>query len=161
MEDRIVIDDDRTDDTPHEPDETPETPEETPDEESSWRHRALAAESRLEQAEAELTGAREAIDASERRREAERLLLEHGALDLETALMLTEAAVGQMDEPDVATAVEELRRRKSFLFTRRSRASAMSEVSEGEDSLAAAASEARESGDRRVLLRYLRLKRER
>ena len=130
------------------------------EEEATWRRRALAAESRLEQAEQELAGAHEAVDAAERRRETERLLAEHGALDLETALLLTEAAVAQMDEPDVAGAVEELRRRKPFLFSHASGASAMSQASEGvTGEIERAAAEARESGDRRLLLRYLRLKR--
>lgn len=130
--------------------------------EAEWRHRALSAESRLEQAEEELGAARRAVDVAERRREAERLLLEHGALDLETALMLTEATIAQMDEPDVTSAVEELRRRKAFLFTTPSRASAMSGHTEPDDDpLTAAAEQARASGDRRVLLRYLRLKRSR
>lgn len=130
--------------------------------EHEWRHRALSAESRLEQAEEALGEARRAVDAAEQRREAERLLLEHGALDLETALMLTEAAIAQMDEPDVAGAVEELKRRKTFLFSSISRASAMSGHAEPiEDPLADAAEQARTSGDRRVLLRYLRLKRTR
>jgi hypothetical protein len=148
MEDRIVTD---------EHDEHIDAPDE---DEASWRHRALAAESKLEQAEEELGAARRAVDDAERRREAERLLLEHGALDLETALMLTEAAVAQMDEPDVAAAIDELRKRKTFLFTRRSRSSAMSERTEqAPDPLGDVAEEARASGDRRALLRYLRLKR--
>ena len=76
--------------------------------------------------------------------------------------MLTEAVVAQMDEPDVASAVEELRRRKSFLFTTPRRTSAMSGHTEPvDDPLADAAEQARVSGDRRVLLRYLRLKRSR
>jgi hypothetical protein len=134
--------------------------EDAGEEEATWRRRALAAESRLEQVEQELAGAHEAVDAAERRRETERLLTEHGALDMETALLLTEAAVSQMDEPDVAGAVEELRRRKPFLFRAASTASAMSRVAEGAgDALERAAVEARESGDRRLLLRYLRLKR--
>lgn len=148
MEDPIVIDESQQ----HDDDTAPE--------EADWRRRALAAESRLEQIHEELAETRATLDDAERKRQAERLLAEHGALDLETAMLLTEAAVAQMDEPDVAAAVQELRARKPFLFARASHASVMSGHAESEpDPIEDAAADARATGDRRVLLRYLRLKR--
>lgn len=133
-----------------------------------WRRRALAAEQKLEEAQArfqeqlkdletQLVAARQGLDDSERRRAVDAELLAAGALDLETARLLSEAAIS--GEADPAETVAELRRRKPFLFRSAPAASAMSAEAgppaPGPD-LAAAA---RESGDRRALLRYLRSKR--
>lgn len=153
-------------------------------EDQRWRKRALDAEAALKEIEANLTAAREelrlcreALDAAERRRQIDAALWEAGAADLEVARLLTELAVGKMDEPDVALAVEELKANKPFLF-RRSRAptaptpgagdappesATMSgrvtaQVAPGPD-LTEAAALASESGDRAALLRYLRLRR--
>jgi len=107
-----------------------------------------------------LAQAREALDASERKRQIERELSQEGAVDLETAAMLTEAAVAGMDKADVRAAVADLRKRKPFLF--RAGPSRGSSVMGGQlpaDPLADAAAAARDSGDRRALLRYLRLRR--
>jgi hypothetical protein len=110
-----------------------------------------------------LTRAREALDASERRRSIERQLSEEGAIDLETASLLTEAAVAGMEKPDLAKAVRELKTRKPFLFRTYPRRSAMSGTpgEPGGDTapLEHAAAAARDSGDRNALLRYLRLRR--
>ncbi|MEO1130117.1 MAG: hypothetical protein AAFX05_10495 [Planctomycetota bacterium] len=120
---------------------------------------------RVMELEQTLREAREALDASERRREIDVALLREEAVDLETARMLTEAAVGQMDEPDVALAVRELRRRKSFLFRRGpgSPGAAMSGHGSGdvagESVVEEAASAAAATGDRGALLRYLRARR--
>jgi len=116
---------------------------------------------RLEEAQRELAAAREALDASERRRTIERELVDAEAIDLETATLLTEVAVEQMDEPDVALVVADLKRRKPFLFTRPQLfGGAMAAASEGGGStLVRSAEEARTYGDRRALLRYLRLRR--
>jgi hypothetical protein len=137
-------------------------------EEIEWRGRAVQAEERLRELEEklaavsrELEESRAALDASERRRQIERELVRADALDLETAVMLTEAAVSGMDEPDVASAVSELRRRKPFLF--RAAGAGVSAMGAGPrggmEVLDGAASAARASGERGALLRYLRLKR--
>jgi len=129
--------------------------------------RCEAHESRIAELESELRAAREAIDASERRREIDRTLGDADTVDLETARLLTEAAVAQMDEPDVAMAVEELRRRKGFLFhveepAPTSRGVAMRPAPEApteREELDGLAERARQTGDRRLLLRYLRQRR--
>lgn len=124
-------------------------------------------ESRIAELERQLSAARDALDASERRRQIERALGESDTVDVETASLLTEAAVSQMEAPDVAIAIEELRRRKPFLFREASPAAtgrgiAMRPAREtgGEEAaLDGLAEQARQSGDRRALLRYLRQRR--
>lgn len=116
-------------------------------------------EGKLAAAEKSLSEAREALDASERKRQIERELVKQGAIDVETAALLTEAAVSGMDKPDARAAIAELKRGKPFLFRASPRASAMSGVVEEASSLDRAAGEARASGDRRALLRYLRMRR--
>lgn len=139
-------------------------------EELEWKARALEAEHEVEELEkrvarleAELAGEREAVDEAERQREIERQLREARAIDLETARLLTESAVAGMDEPDVARAVAELRKSKPYLFAPSVGAGtgvmAGHIAHGGRNELACAAEEARSSGDRRALLRYLRLKR--
>lgn len=137
---------------------------------AAWRRRAEEAEaglasarSRVSELEATLSASREALDASERRAEIERELARSDAIDLEAARLLTEAAVAGMDDPDVASAIAELRTRKPHLFApRRRRPSAMGAMAEPaprERGAEAAAAEARATGDRRALLEYLRAKR--
>ncbi|MEX0886049.1 MAG: hypothetical protein WD009_06380 [Phycisphaeraceae bacterium] len=126
-------------------------------------------EGRVELLEGELVEARRTIERLERRARIDALLTESEAVDLEAARLLTECAVEQMDEPDVSAAVEELRRHRPYLFRRRvggvggvGGAGVMA-AREEEDGGAAthAAAEAAASGDRRDLLRYLRLRRRR
>lgn len=125
--------------------------------------RVLQLENELAELEQTLSETRAALDDAERRSEIERQLVEADAVDLETARLLTEASVGQMGEADVSEAVAELKRTKPFLFKKaaRSQASAMSGALEcGRcDELQNAAESARATGDRRTLLRYLRLRR--
>ena len=91
------------------------------------------------------------------------MLAEADAIDIDAARLLTEAAVQSMDEPDVTEAVEDLRRHKPFLFHPDSSEAdglALAPMIEGhDDPLAQAAEQAQHSGDRRDLLRYLRLRR--
>lgn len=109
---------------------------------------------------ATLAAARDALDAAERRHSIDLALIKEDAVDLETARLMTEAAVAGMDTPDVARAVGELRQRKPFLFRRAHAASAMgARVERREDASAGLAREAAETGDRRALLRYLRARR--
>jgi hypothetical protein len=122
--------------------------------------RVAELEGKLAECERLLAAGREALDASERKRRIERELAEEGAVDLETAALLTEAAVTGMPEPDIAAAVSELRRRKPFLFRREAARSAMgAEAGPEEPGLEEAAGAARASGDRRALLGYLRMRR--
>ncbi len=117
---------------------------------------------RLQDQGVELEQARRMIERLERRERINELLVGSDAVDLEVARLLTEAAVEGMDRPDVREAVEDLKRHKPFLFRRRdARAGAMPayEGGAGEGSAEAAAERASESGDRRDLLRYLRLRR--
>jgi len=124
-----------------------------------WQARVTELEGKLAAAERSLGESREALDAAERRREIERELARQGALDIETAALLTETAVAGMDKADAKTAIGELKRSKPFLFRAPARASAMSGAVEAESGLESAAAAARESGDRRALLRYLRMRR--
>jgi hypothetical protein len=115
---------------------------------------------KLAETEQLLAQAREALDAAERKHSIERELWAQGALDLETAALLTSATVAGMSTPDVRSAVADLKRRKPFLFrVAAGSGGAMSGHAEAPGALDQAASDARESGDRRALLRYLRLKR--
>jgi len=141
-------------------------------EEVIWKARAEEAEERLAACEArvseletELASANDAVVSTQRRGEIERELTAARAVDLETACLLTEATIGEMDEPDVAVAVRELKARKPFLFScsthgkqMGSSMSVQSSHSVG-DGLGQMASSARSSGDRNELLRYLRARR--
>ena len=124
--------------------------------------RVAELETKLRETEGALAQSREALDAAERRRTVERELAREGAIDVETAALLTEAAVAGMAKADLRAAIAELKRAKPFLFRAASppRSGAMAGASSDSPStLDDAAAAARESGDRRVLLRYLRLKR--
>lgn len=139
-------------------------------EEQRWRARALEAEAQVEGLRAQLAGAledlraaREALDASERKRQIECCLAEAGVVDVGAARLLTEAAVEGMDEPDVAMAIEDLKRTRGWLFRREGLGAGG--VMSGRPAerwggaLEDAAEEAAVTGDRGALLRYLRLKR--
>ena len=147
-----------------------------------WKARAEDAEEKLAACEAmivelesELLMANDAVVSTQRRGDIERELTAARAVDLETACLLTEVTIGEMEEPDVALAVRELRSRKPFLFSGGSHGaegsgggygggSAMSAVpgsgfGKGVGGLGELASSARSSGDRNELLRYLRARR--
>lgn len=113
----------------------------------------------LAAARADLAAAREALGASERRRQIERALSEADTLDVEAAALLTEAAVASMSEPDVPAAVADLQRTRPHLFRQRtSLGGAMSEHIDPPGAIDQAA-RAAGTGDKRALLRYLRLRR--
>ena len=150
---------------PSEPDHTPQSPDEP---ELAWQERAEVAETKLGQVQEQLAEAhttlsqtRDALDATERKHQTERALTRVGAIDLETALLLTEAAVCDMPEADVQAAVAELKRRKPFLFKQTRAASAMSSAIDPSEpsTIELAAGDARVTGDRKALLKYLRIKR--
>ena len=120
---------------------------------------------KFDEAQAALVETRKQLETVERRQKIDAALVEADAVDLESARLLTEVAVGLMDDADVQTAVDDLRRRKPFLFRR----SPGREVGVGgamsprprranapaED----AARDAAATGNRRDLLRYLRMRR--
>ena len=135
-----------------------------------YRKRAQAAEQQLSGLQEQLQSAQQrceqaeqTISSLERRQQIDALLAEADAIDIDAARLLTEAAVQSMDEPDVAEAVDDLRRHKPYLFRAEGGATgglALAPRIEGfDDPLAQAAEQAQHSGDRRDLLRYLRLRR--
>lgn len=111
----------------------------------------------------DLDEARETIAHLERRQHIDALLRDADAIDLDAARLLTEHAVGAMDEPDLAMAVQDLRRHKPYLFQR------PGDTGRGvmgprldtdpPDPAAHAAAQAMQTGSRRDLLAYLRLRR--
>lgn len=153
--------------------ETPmETNEVVVNEEVIWKARAEEAEEEVEalrakiaELESALSNAQESIVQVERRGEIDRELTSAKAVDLETARLLTEAVIAEMDEPDVVLAVRELCDRKPFLFGCKRHGAgggvSLSPAPEtgGEEALSSMAQSARSSGDRGELLRYLRARR--
>ncbi len=122
----------------------------------------------LDQLRTELDQARATIAQLERRQKIDDLLRDADAVDLDATRLLTELAVGQMSEPDVAAAVADLKRHKPHLFHRADRAAHSGGGGGGvmgarHDEPDAAADEAAQraaaTGHRRDLLRYLRLRR--
>ena len=116
----------------------------------------------VEAMQRELEEAQQTVSQLERRQKVDAMLAESQVVDLQVARLLTEAAIESMDAPDVELAIADLRRSKPYLFRNRAgqEVSAMSARAEemtqpAED----AARRAVESGDRRDLLRYLRLRR--
>lgn len=140
-------------------------------EEVIWKARAqeaeenlAACEARVVELEGELESANESVVLTQRRGEIERELTAAKTVDLETACLLTEATIGEMDEPDVAIAVRELRTRKPYLFHcqthgKTGMGTMSAHASGGSDGIGNLASSARSSGDRNELLRYLRARR--
>lgn len=133
-----------------------------------YRRRAMAAEQQLEELQKELEQTRQTVNRLDRRQKIDSLLTDSQTVDLEAARLLTEAAVEMMSEPDIRLAIEDLRRQKPYLFRRRAGesgpvAQAMSRRTIGQDEAAdiqleQAAEQAMRTGDRRDLLRYLRLR---
>ena len=134
-----------------------------------YRKRAQAAEHELselrqsvEAMQHQLDEAQQTVSQLERHQKVDALLAESKVVDLQVARLLTEAAIESMDQPDVELAIADLRRSKPYLFRRRTdqeisamsaRADVMTQPAED------AARQAVETGDRRDLLRYLRLRR--
>ena len=133
----------------------------------------------------QLSASRATVARLERQQRIDELLAESDPIDRHAARLLTEAAVAQMDEPDVKLAIDDLRRTKPYLFRDSNNgtpslsgpgANGAPEAASagssgggglmagrardgGVSRLAAAAEHAAASGDRRDLLRYLRLRR--
>ena len=115
---------------------------------------------RVTQLESELNASRETVTALERRGRIDALLLDADTHDLDLARLLTERAVSEMDEPDVALAVEDLRRHKPFLFRHRPPMSRSMppRLQDAPAPVEEAATRAAKSGHRRDLMQYLRLR---
>lgn len=133
-----------------------------------YRKRAQTAEQQLCELRDQFTQLRPQLDDSqqtitslERRQKIDALLSDSDAIDLEAARLLTEISVSQMDEPDVVSAVGELRRQKPYLFRQRRGTldSAMAPHVDPPQPEHLAAQRAASTGDRRDLLDYLRLRR--
>lgn len=137
-------------------------------EEINWRSRALEAESRLADVERSLAELRAALDQSraaleqnQRRRAIDLAASAAGAIDVDAAAILIEAALQGRPADELTGVVEDMRRSRPFLFEHAPPpASVMSaEPSRGGETLATLADEARASGDRKALLRYLQARR--
>lgn len=138
-----------------------------------YRKRAQAAEKaaadlkqELAGLEADLSQERQANEDLRRGRQIDDLWLEVGAVDLETTRLLTELAASAVDEPDLDEIVQDLRRRKPFLFRQSTPGGGALSPRLDHDlparkRLEDAATEAGLSGRRQDLLRYLRLRRKR
>ncbi|MEL7472770.1 MAG: hypothetical protein AAGK04_05570 [Planctomycetota bacterium] len=151
-----------------------------------WRRRARDAEDRLTRLEEELREAksslemaREELESSERRRSIDSALIEADVIDLETARLLVERAIdassmaggsnGEGAMADVPGTVRRVRHEKPFLFHGHVGmrggglagfgGAASLEPSGDGDGLMALATQARATGDRQLLLRYLRARR--
>jgi hypothetical protein len=136
---------------------------------------ATGAEARVEELLAEvaalrreLAAARGAAERAARRAEIERALGAAGAIDLEITVPLVESAVAEMDEPDIAEAVRAVKSGKAFLFrpaigagsgASGARGAAMAGETVRGAGLEDLAGDARSSGHRGDLLRYLRARR--
>jgi len=131
-----------------------------------YRKRAQTAEQQLDATRSKLAELRTQLDESqeliaslERRQKIDALLAESDTIDLDAARLLTERIVLEMSDPDVRTAVEDLRRHKPYLFRQRHARSSAAALGESVQAVDQVAAEARTTGDRRDLLRYLRLRR--
>ncbi|MEM7578054.1 MAG: hypothetical protein AAF328_11350 [Planctomycetota bacterium] len=122
---------------------------------------AQALQERIDQMARTLSENEQTIASLERRQRIDAELAKADAVDLDVARLLTEVAVSAMDEPDVAEAIDELRRHKPYLFRSRSRAARSMGPTPHDlaSPLEDAAERAVASGDRRDLLHYLRLRR--
>ncbi|RMH11872.1 MAG: hypothetical protein D6695_08110 [Planctomycetota bacterium] len=137
-------------------------------EEVVWKARAVRAEARVAELEeriaafeSELNRMRAEFDATEKKRQIELELSLAEAIDVETAALLIERAIEGAAEPDIAAAVAELKQTKPFLFRSSSAGSVMSGhiATNSRDVLGDLADEAKQTGDRAALLRYLRARR--
>lgn len=133
-----------------------------------WRERAESAESRVAElgdrlgaVEAAAADLRRMVSESEKARQIDRELLIEAVVDLDGARALVEEQVAQ--GATVLEAVSRVKERRPLLFASRVRgvrATAVPSGSAGASrSVHEVAAAARETGDRRLLLRYLRMRR--
>jgi hypothetical protein len=116
---------------------------------------------RLASVEAAAADLRRMLEQSERDRAIDRELLARGVIDLDSARTLVEERLATGET--TAEAVARLRERRPALFTTRPRTlratTPAASAGAPDASLSEVAHAARESGDRRLLLDYLRLRR--
>ena len=136
-----------------------------------YRKRAQVAEKTLAEREEELaakntlvTQQQDQIEKLQRCQTINQLLIDAGVLDLETSRLFIEVMLGDMEDPDPATAVADLKRRKPILFRQSTNDSVALSPRVNPDPprerrLHEAAAEASATGHRHDLLRYLRLRR--
>ncbi len=117
----------------------------------------------LQGIEDELKNANQTIKTLELRQEIDQYLTDSQTVDLEVTRLLTESAISLMKDPDIRKSIDELKRRKPYLFKQSqtdNRGAMGRRVSQfREDSAENAAQKAITTGNRRDLLSYLRLKR--
>lgn len=146
-------------------DVSPELLEQTEESERAESERISELEHEVTTLRAELANAKADVERAGRRADIERELAAAGAIDLEITTPLVEEVLAGMEEPDVSKAVREVRGGKGFLFRGSAGGGVLSEAMAGERSAAVnglddLAGDARESGDRSDLLRYLRARRQ-
>jgi len=135
-----------------------------------YRRRAQQAEQQLADSQQQLQSLQSRLDEAEstiqqleRRQKIDATLATAEPIDADAVRLLTEQAIQQMDEPDVDAAVNELRQSRPYLFrqktARRGPAMAARVDDEPAPESERAADDAAMTGDRRDLLRYLRLRR--
>lgn len=151
----------------------PETTQDPPavSGEAQWRSRALKAEEDARRLESELVEIKATLDAAkqqlgqtERRLTIQRELQAAGAIDLDATMLLVEQALATGNPGDVPGAVSQLRAQKPVLFAAAPSAgsirhSSMSGAVDPQDRAGMLAAQARQTGDRRLLLSYLRARR--
>ena len=143
-------------------DERDRQPETLKPEEPPCDEQVQQLQSELAQVKEALAQARAALVEQKQSQELEQQLIEAGAIDIETAKILAEARL-RTGESTVEEVVSELAASKKFLFRSRKKAAAGSAVS-GSPSVVKSpledlADQARQTGDRRALLKYLRQRR--
>ena len=119
-------------------------------------------EEELELSRAKISDLERQLASETMQSELERQLVDAGAVDLETAIVLAELRLAE-GGVTIAEAVGSLMQSKGFLFRRPGRTAGASALSGAparpKESLEELAHEARETGDRRAVLRYLRRRR--
>jgi hypothetical protein len=117
-------------------------------------------EARVAELEAALADAQSSAGQAARHRTLEQELARAGAIDTETVALLLAPAMADQPEADIGALVRDLRERKPFLFAAtRPRAGASMGPAVPVDELGELATDARHTGDRAALLRYLRRRR--
>lgn len=132
-----------------------------------WRERASRAEKRsaaleaqIKEFEESLASVRAQLQDEQRARAIDAELHKADPIDADTVRMLIEVSMPDKQNADVAKVVGDLKKRKPFLFRESPRRSPYGAFPERDaDESRALAEEARLTGDRNALLRYLRARR--
>jgi hypothetical protein len=148
---------------PNAPDAPGAAPEPADD---AWRQRAEAAETsvaalgdRLQAVESAASDLRRMLGQSEQSRQIDRELLIAGVVDLDGARRLVDERLAE--GATVLEAVARVRERRPLMFAPRVRGVRATAMPAGpaHSAVDEAANDARETGDRRLVLRYLRVRR--